>query len=101
MRIVVKRQSPRALTLTPAQFEWLRAMVEDEWQDFLKGTENLGLPKPNQGPALELLEVFKMLKLVSSDATLDDEGYLIGESEMKERVRDITRAYKSKGKPPP
>jgi len=81
--------------LSKHQFDWLRAVLEDDWQDFLKGAGSLTNEKKPTIADLEILQVFVKFKLVSSGSTLDEEGYLVGESEMKERVRDVTRALRS------
>ena len=99
MRIVVRAQE-RALNLTRGQFDYLHDLLTDELQEFLKGNEPIwgGMEREPTPIDLEVLALYKMLKLVSSDATLDDSGYLVGESEAKDRVREITRALKGEGR---
>lgn len=90
-------ETDHRLTLTRHQFETVRVRaLESEFEEFLKGNDPISLEE--RSPTMEDLEDFELLKkfkLVSSDSTLDQSGYLVGESESKYQSQKLIRTSKT------
>ena len=87
---------PLVLAFTWHQFHTVRnRALNGEYDGFLGGTDTISLQEryPTRED-YEDLELLKKFRLVSTDSKLDRAGYLIGESEKKEMLREIGRALK-------
>lgn len=70
--------------------------LETEFEEFLKGNDPISLVERSPTKEdFEDLELLKKFKLVSSDSTLDQAGYLVGESESKYRAGELIRTLKT------